>query len=705
MCEGQAPPADVQAGVCAGAVKVCGQDAGGAWDWREPDYASIAGHEAAEVTCDGLDNDCDTVVDEGFTLGAQCGTTDVGPCEYGTTVCTADGLGTECAGNVEPAPETCDGLDNDCDTVIDNGVTTDFYPDLDGDTYGDASAAPVAACAAPADHVADHSDCNDGDSAINPGAPEHCDGIDNNCDTAVDEGFTLGAQCGTTDVGPCEYGTTVCTADGLGTECAGNVEPGFETCDGLDNDCDTVIDNGVTTDYYPDTDGDTYGDASAAPVAACAAPADHVADHSDCNDGNNAVHPGAAERCNGLDDNCDTIVDDGFSLGTQCGTTDVGPCEYGSTVCTADGLGTECAGNVEPGFETCDGLDNDCDTVIDNGVTTDYYPDTDGDTYGDASAAPVAACAAPADHVTDHSDCNDGNNAVHPGAAERCNGLDDNCDTLVDDGFSLGVQCGSTDAGACEYGSTVCTADGLGTECAGNVEPDFETCDGLDNDCDTIVDNGVTTDFYPDIDGDGFGDALGTPVAACAPPPGHVDNNLDCDDTRNDVHPGAAELCDSLDNDCDTIVDEDLTELAWYPDLDGDSFGDATAAPVMNCANPGGLLLDHTDCNDADDTIHPGAAEICNGIDDNCSGAIDEALVAPLCAQQNGVCAGARQTCGGSAGWLACTNANYLAWNAAYEPVETTCDTLDNDCDGSVDEGVKTDFYPDADGDTYGSAV
>ena len=837
MCEGTAPAADVQAGVCAGARKVCAQDAAGAWGWREPDYTAIAGYEATEVSCDGLDNNCDEAFDETFSLGAQCGTTDVGECAYGVTVCSADHTGTECSGNVEPGVELCDGLDNDCDDVVDNGVTTDFYPDADGDTYGDALATPVAACAAPADHVADHTDCNDLDRDVNPAAAELCNGIDDNCSGTPDETFSLGAQCGSTDLGPCEYGITVCTADGAGTECSGNVEPGVESCDGLDNDCDDVVDNGVTTDFYPDADGDTYGDALATPVAACSAPAGHVADHTDCNDDDAAVNPAAAERCNGLDDNCSGTPDETFSLGAQCGATDVGECAFGLTVCTADGTGTECAGDVGPGVEICDGLDNDCVDGIDNGVTTDYYPDTDGDTYGDASATPVAACSAPVGHVTDHTDCDDADGGKNPAAVELCNGLDDNCSGTTDELFVLGTQCGSTDVGACEYGITICTADGAGTECSGSVEPDAESCDGLDNDCDTVIDNGVTINFYPDTDGDTYGDALAAPVPACSAPMGHVANNLDCDDSRNDVYPGAAELCDGLDNDCDSIVDEDLVELAWYPDLDGDTHGDATAAPVMDCSNPGGLVLthddcddavnavhpgalevcngiddncvggidegvkidfypdadgdtygsatapavqacsapaghvsNHTDCNDAvnaihpgaseqcngldddcdtiidedlvelawypdvdgdtfgdalavpvmncanpggmvqdhtdcDDTraaVHPGAAELCNGLDDNCLGGIDDGLVAPLCEEQDGVCAGSVKVCGGSSGWLACGAANY---GATYEVTEATCDGFDNDCDAEIDEGVKTNFYPDADGDTFGSAT
>ncbi len=343
------------------------------------------------------------------------------------------------------------------------------------------------------------------------------------------------------------------------------------------------------------------------------------------------MHPGAAEVCNGIDDNCVGGVDEGLvrplcakQAGVCAGARQTCGGASGWLACTdADYLAWN--SEYEPVEASCDGLDNDCDTQTDEGVQTAWYPDDDGDTYGDAIASPVWACSAPADHVLDHTDCDDTRADVHPGAAEVCNGIDDNCVGGVDEGLvrplcakQAGVCAGARQTCGGASGWLACTdADYLAWN--SEYEPVEASCDGLDNDCDTQTDEGVQT--------------------------------------------------------------------AWYPDDDGDTYGDAIASPVWACSAPADHVLDHTDCDDTRADVHPGAAEVCNGIDDNCVGGVDEGLVRPLCAKQAGVCAGARQTCGGASGWLACTDADYLAWNSEYEPVEASCDGFDNDCDAATDEG------------------
>lgn len=131
--------------------------------------------------------------------------------------------------------------------------------------------------------------------------------------------------------------------------------------------------------------------------------------------------------------------------------------------------------------------------------------------------------------------------------------------------------------------------------------------------------------LFADGDGDGFGDPT-APRAACGQIPGFVEDDGDCDDASPVTYPGAPERCDHRDNDCDEQIDEDLSRIDWYVDADGDGFGDRDdEEPVEDCAPPEGYAPDATDCDDADENVHPDAVEVCdNGIDENCRGGADE---------------------------------------------------------------------------------
>jgi hypothetical protein len=134
------------------------------------------------------------------------------------------------------------------------------------------------------------------------------------------------------------------------------------------------------------------------------------------------------------------------------------------------------------------------------------------------------------------------------------------------------------------------------------------------------------------------------------------------------------------------------------PDSDVDDFGDETL-PTVHCQLPDGFLLDLSDCDDSDPDVNPGATELCNGVDDDCDDATDardRSLELALCENQNGVCGGATKPAGLCAGgfWGACGPAHYGAHSPSYEPVETSCDSLDNDCDGIPDEASVLDTDP-----------
>jgi hypothetical protein len=148
---------------------------------------------------------------------------------------------------------------------------------------------------------------------------------------------------------------------------------------------------------------------------------------------------------------------------------------------------------------------------------------------------------------------------------------------------------------------------------------------------------------------------------------------------------GVGDACDCDDNICDGR-ERDYCIAQGTPD------------PKCFTDNDNDGYASDVDCNDNDPSIHPGATELCNGIDDDCNGQTDDGLTAPLNSKQQGVCAGSTKTCSGAGGW-----SDDYSSVAKYEVQETSCDDLDNDCNGRVDEGLKTIYYQDSDSDGYGN--
>lgn len=157
------------------------------------------------------------------------------------------------------------------------------------------------------------------------------------------------------------------------------------------------------------------------------------------------------------------------------------------------------------------------------------------------------------------------------------------------------------------------------------VTPNPEVCNGLDDDCNGIVDDGATGEntFYRDNDGDGYGDPNNALLGTCPIPYGYVFNALDCDDVNYYVNPGMPEYCNGVDDNCDGQIDEGVAPL-WYADTDGDGYGDPNITQYA-CNQPQGFVYGGGDCDDSNAYIHPGAMEDCTNLtDENCDGILGE---------------------------------------------------------------------------------
>ena len=676
----------------------CGEEYALEGDLAECTYDDTliaAGYEQTETLCDGLDNDCNGTVDD-VSGGEASG-------------CPYQGV---CKGKVEAV---CKDLDDDPDEIVpgwvcifDNSLHLD--PDFEYQVLSECAGEPGC------------------------GAETKCDGLDNDCDGLVDEGLVWPQECFTQSAdGTIDYH---CDDDDLPQcalnhpECEGATALEFEDCpvlekkafDGVTASVPAVTDAGLPLlpgVCAPDGDGLTNVRYS---CVAIDIDADEEPDTNvwECNyalvESYFGSESGAdVEWCDGLDNNCDTIVDGEVkpngsivyistsksSPHVPCRT--LGACDGNwKATCNMEEPGKE---GTKPGQWYCEYTD-----VSDMEMVDPNNPDCD---------AGYANCL---------------------WAETLCDGLDNDCDGLVDellDGYKVDLEaaCGGV------MGVGVCEIEGLNTVCAqigdskgfacdfsgiefyapveesvgGEAQAEF--CDGRDNDCDGAVDEDIGF-FSPTLHeefntGCGFKGvcAVGN-RADCAPsaPPVEGEANWECDHSglSNAYHNGQVNidgqstevLCDGLDNDCDGFIDEGLSQ-----DLPG--AGEKNPLIISGCPQKGicaGVMKWSCDVVDGesvwvcDPSDVGGAYELeethCDGIDNDCNGAADEGLVDP---GENGANCKSLGVCGEGGVIATCiSEQGQAAWNCNYEDgvvgydglVETTCDGLDNDCDGFIDEEV-----------------
>jgi len=589
--------------------------------------------------CDGLDNDCDGVEDEGFLLNISCG---VGACG-GLTICSPDKLSTVCDFDPTQASEfeLCgDEIDNDC-----NGFTDEGFELLGEDCFSG-----LGVC-----RVTDQYKCSEDKLSLICEAvsneelkiTEQCgDDLDNDCDGFTDEGFRIGAYCDNDKLGGCfSSGEIICVA-GEEICSAQDIEQSEEVCDGIDNDCDGSVDEGYALNV-------PCGSGSCSGVTICSA--DKLA--TTCSFDLSLINE--HELCgDGIDNNCNGFIDEGFELVEENCSAGLGVCKNaGVYQCSTDKLTMICSATANTDLqatEKCgDNIDNDCDGFTDEGFRIGAV----------CTNNKLGACLR-----TGEISCSNGAEVCSAqdatGSAEVCDGIDNDCDGTTDEGYTLNVSCGQ---GSCS-GVMICTPDKLSTTCSFDLTyvNANELCgDGYDNDCDGFVDEGF--ELVGDSCNAGLGVCKNTGIYQCSA------NKLTmtCSATANTNLQTTEKCGDNLDNDCDGFTDEGFRIGAF---CDNDKLGLCYRTGTIQCTN-GAEVCSAPNVN--------GTAELCDGVDNDCDGSVDETFptLYSVCYSSGlGICS--------SQGVNVCnSNQNGVTCNATQGTAGTEiCDNgLDDDCDGLTD--------------------
>ncbi len=668
-------------GECDG-FQICYPDYLSSYKWGDC-ICSGEQHKCVQEVCDGQDNDCDGAIDEGLSRicydskAKGCYTSKgkyicKGICQEGIQECV-QGVWTSCRGAVYPQGEKCNGLDDDCDGLVDNIPLSSFKGCL----------TPLAG-----ECRFGRETCQNGQLKCTPllfpgQKTEICDGKDNDCDGMTDEGLFRKCFAGTKGcrkdekgnyvcIGPCRAGVQQCQNGHWGA-CQGMVAPIPEVCGNKkDDNCNGSIDE--------DCSCSTLGERRE-----CAT------DKGECQKGvqicllnqtwspcmgSNEPQP---EICDGKDNDCDGKIDEEleqpcYSLPQICTRSEGkfycrGVCKVGLKRCLK-GKWTECQGEVLPSEEICDGKDNDCNGKIDDLVVS-------------------KECNVP--NTKEDSRCHKGQTFCQKGKEickptllpirEKCDGKDNNCDGQIDENLTKPCYPAKEKGcrfdgqnyicqGTCRAGRAVCQQGKWG-KCQGSVIPEREKCNGKDDDCDGLIDEDCSCE-------DGRKRFCGTDKGTCQRGIQYCRKGK-WSKCEKAVGP-TQEICDGLDNNCNGEVDENLTKLCYSQLLKGCTFDKEKKS--FRCQGVCRAGISHCIAGQwgpCEDEILP-TSEICNGKDDDCNGKIDDNTPSLTCHLMK---KGLKGNC--AIGKTTCQKGKNICQQTIF-PKKETCNGLDDDCDGEIDE-------------------